>query len=249
MENTSQIVAGLQELQNQVKYFHWQTKSYAQHQALAEVFDAITDLIDGFVEILMGKYGRPSTKGQKFEMFDFEDVDMFDWTSGVCDLLISFSDVLDDTQDTDLLNIRDEMLAEFNKLKYLLTLNENVKKKSVIKLTENDLYRIVKRVINEQGEEKQANTIIQCFLNKRGIKDDMGKILVVDGSIGNLPNSKSAQAIATYQGVIGVDQDGVWGYDTSSKMTTSDKKLYDACFSENSGIIDKLSKGISDLFN
>jgi hypothetical protein len=71
---------------------------------------------------------------------------------GVCDLLISFSDVLDDSQDTDLLNVRDEMLGEFNKLKYLLTLKENMKKKKVIKLTENDLYRIVKRVISEQPE-------------------------------------------------------------------------------------------------
>jgi len=136
MENTSEIVAGLQELQNQVKYFHWQTKSYAQHQALAKVFDSITDLIDTFVETLMGKYGRPSTKGQKFEMFDLEDINMEEWTGGVCDLLISFSDVLDDVQDTDLLNLRDEMLQNFNQLKYLLTLKENMKKKKVIKLTE-----------------------------------------------------------------------------------------------------------------
>jgi hypothetical protein len=249
MENTSDIVAGLQELQNQVKYFHWQTKSYSQHKALGRVFDSITELIDTFVETLMGKYGRPSTKGQKFEMFDFDDVNIEEWTGGVCDLLISFSDVLDDSQDTDLLNVRDEMLGEFNKLKYLLTLKENMKQKKVIKLTENDLYRIVKRVINEQGEEQQANAIIQCFLNKKGVKDDSGKPLVVDGSIGRLPNSKSAQAIYKYQGMIGVEQDGVWGYNTSTRMPSSDKKLYDACFSENSGIIDKLAKGISDFFN
>jgi hypothetical protein len=43
------------------------------------------------------------------------------------------------------------MLGEFNQLKYLLTLKENMKKKKVIKLTENDLYRIVKRVISEQN--------------------------------------------------------------------------------------------------
>ena len=236
-------------IEQQLRILHWQTKSYAQHQALGGVFDSITELIDTFVETLMGKYGRPSTKGQKFEMFDFEDIDIEEWTGGVCDLLISFSDVLDDVQDTDLLNIRDEMLGEFNKLKYLLTLKESKKTKKVIKLTENDLYRIVKRVINEQGEEKQANTIIQCFLNKKGVKDDSGKALVVDGSIGRYPNSKSAQAIYKYQGIIGVEQDGVWGYDTSSKMPAADKKLYDACFSENSGIIDKIAKGVSDFFN
>ncbi len=169
MENTSEIVAGLQELQNQVKYFHWQTKSYAQHQALAKVFDSITELIDTFVETLMGKYGRPSTKGQKFEMFDLEDVNIEEWTGGVCDLLISFSDVLDDVQDTDLLNLRDEMLQNFNQLKYLLTLKENMNKKKVIKLSENDLYRIVKRVINEQASDSNRKKSIQCFLSKKGL--------------------------------------------------------------------------------
>jgi hypothetical protein len=288
-------------------------------------------------------------------MFDLEDVNIEEWRGGVCDLLISYSDVLDDVQDTDLLNLRDEMLGEFNQLKYLLTLNENMKKKKVIKLTENDLIymikrvmnenedtsmdeyinwdiksvdcegsylgnmssmgvsedkdgnpkvfiryckgdneelnylkrkarreieqsnqlpsddeslfenknmtkkiikltegdlmNIVKRVIKEQDENYKANIIIQCFLNKKGIKDNTGQSLKLDGSIGNLPKSKSAQAIANYQSKIGVEADGVWGYNTSTKMPPADKKLYDACFSENSGIIDKMAKGISDLFN
>ncbi len=159
MENTSEIVAGLQELQNQVKYFHWQTKSYAQHQALGRVFDSITELIDTFVETLMGKYGRPSTKGQKFEMFDLEDVNIEEWTGGVCDLLISFSDVLDDVQDTDLLNVRDEMLQEFNQLKYLLTLKENMKKKKVIKLTESDLFKIIQQTKKSLSEISEPEPV------------------------------------------------------------------------------------------
>ena len=120
--------------------------------------------------------------------------------------------------------------------------------KKIIKLTESDLTRIVKRVIAEQ-EDGNYKKGIQCFLNKRGIKDDSGQSLKIDGSIGNLPNSKSAQAIAKYQTRIGVESDGVWGYNTSTKMPPADKKLYDDCFSENSGIIDKMAKGISDLIN
>ena len=126
--------------------------------------------------------------------------------------------------------------------------NKNMTKK-IIKLTEGDLMNIVKRVIKEQDENYKANIIIQCFLNKKGIKDNAGQSLKLDGSIGNLPKSKSAQAIANYQSKIGVEADGVWGYNTSTKMPPADKKLYDACFSENSGIIDKMAKGISDLFN
>jgi len=121
--------------------------------------------------------------------------------------------------------------------------------KKIIKLTENDLRNIVKRVIQEQDENYKSNIIIQCFLNKKGIKDDAGQQLKLDGSIGRLPNSKSAQAIAKYQTIIGVEDEGVWGYDTSEKMPPADKKLYDACFIVNSGIIDKMAKGITDFFN
>jgi peptidoglycan hydrolase-like protein with peptidoglycan-binding domain len=240
MENTSEIVAGLQELQNQVKYFHWQTKSYAQHQALAKVFDSITELIDTFVETLMGKYGRPSTKGQKFEMFDLEDVNIEEWTGGVCDLLISFSDVLDDVQDTDLLNLRDEMLQNFNQLKYLLTLKENMNKKKVIKLSENDLYRIVKRVINEQASDSNRKKSIQCFLSKKGL---------YKGEIDGLMGEKTETAIEQYQVNVKVyPSDGVWGPETEKKMNDADKKIFKACQDQYGDMMDKIVGGVSKFF-
>ena len=240
MENTSEIVAGLQELQNQVKYFHWQTKSYAQHQALAKVFDSITELIDTFVETLMGKYGRPSTKGQKFEMFDLEDVNIEEWTGGVCDLLISFSDVLDDVQDTDLLNLRDEMLQNFNQLKYLLTLNENMKTKKVIKLSENDLYRIVKRVINEQASDLNRKKSIQCFLSKKGL---------YKGEIDGLMGEKTEMAVEKYQVNAKVyPSDGVWGPETEKKMNDADKKIFKACQDQYGDMMDKIVGGVSKFF-
>ena len=203
MENVSEVVAGLQELFNQVKYFHWQTKSLAQHEAFGKVFDSLSDLIDEFVETSMGKYGRPSTKGQELEMFDLEDVDIMDWTSGVVDYLISFDDILDDVEDSDLLNIRDEMMGEFNKLKYLLTLKES-KKKKVIKLTEADLYRIVRRVINEESEiaDKKisgslmstngpyVNDVLRSLGNN--LKTDKFEIVYVKGKVIRVKNNQMA---------------------------------------------------------
>jgi hypothetical protein len=111
--------------------------------------------------------------------------------------------------------------------------------KKVIKLTEGDLMNIVKRVIKEQDDNYKINMAIQCFLNKKGVKDDSGQSLKLDGSIGNLPNSKSAQAIAKYQSSIGVDDDGVWGYETNTKMPPKDKMIYKQCISDHGDIIDK----------
>ena len=106
-------------------------------------------------------------------------------------------------------------------------------------LLESELARIVKRVIKEQDENYKINMAIQCFLNKKGIKDDSGQSLKLDGSIGNLPNSKSAQAIAKYQSSIGVADDGVWGYDTNSKMPPKDKIMYKQCISDHGDLFDK----------
>ena len=111
--------------------------------------------------------------------------------------------------------------------------------KKIIKLNESDLMNIVKRVIKEQDENYKINMAIQCFLNKKGVKDDSGQSLKLDGSIGNLPNSKSAQAIAKYQSSIGVDDDGVWGYDTNSKMPPKDKIMYKQCISDHGDLFDK----------
>jgi hypothetical protein len=41
---------------------------------------------------------------------------------GITEFLVEMTDKLDKRYDTDLLNIRDEMLADINQLKYRLTL-------------------------------------------------------------------------------------------------------------------------------
>jgi len=111
----------------------------------------------------------------------------------------------------------------------------------IIRLTEKDLTKLVKRVIKEQSDMTtyNYNMAVQCFLNKKGIKDDSGQTLKMDGSIGNYPKSKTAQAIVKYQSKIGVDSDGVWGPDTMDKMPESDKTIYKQCKSDNGDIFDK----------
>ena len=82
------------------------------------------DLIDTFTESMMGKYGRPEFESEFSIMFqDIKTISIQDFLDGITEFLVSMTDQLDSRYDTDLLNLRDEMLAEINKLKYLLTLN------------------------------------------------------------------------------------------------------------------------------
>ena len=110
-------------LQTQLKVLHWQTKSYAEHKALGKAYDALDGLIDSFVEIHAGKYGNTLAKTK----FDFSVLNYKDTTPlAVIDTAIGYLTVelplVLKEGDTDLKNIRDEMLAVLNQTKYLLRL-------------------------------------------------------------------------------------------------------------------------------
>jgi len=51
------LVSRLLDSQRQIHIFHLQTKSFAEHKALKDYYDAIGDLVDSLVESFQGKYG------------------------------------------------------------------------------------------------------------------------------------------------------------------------------------------------
>jgi len=110
-------------IQAQFKVLHWQTGSYAKHKAFYGIYEAFDGLIDSFMETYMGKYGRVAVEEDDIiNLMNIGEVNMGEYLDTLTQFLLSFNNKLDDHKDTDLLNIRDEMLAEINKLKYLLTL-------------------------------------------------------------------------------------------------------------------------------
>ena len=116
------LISPLLKILNQLKIYHWQTLSYAEHKAFGKAYEELNDLIDSFVEIYMGKHGHPMTKiVYKFELESYDE----DYKTFVDNCIQYFTNLnmeLSDETDTDLLNIKDEMLGAFNQLKYLLSL-------------------------------------------------------------------------------------------------------------------------------
>jgi hypothetical protein len=111
-------------MREQIKVYHWQTYMFARHKATDEVIEALDGSIDKYVEVYMGKYGRPkvtsSTNTIKIQ-------NMADKTAAkfikVCITYLQGPLVKRlKPSDTDLINIRDEMLSELNQLLYLYTL-------------------------------------------------------------------------------------------------------------------------------
>jgi len=117
------IQTTLMQMQNQYKILHWQTMSFSQHKSFDEIVSSLSENIDEFIETYMGKYGRVISAGTfNLTLANYKDTDFVVLTNNYIEFLIGLNNVLDKTQDSDLLNIRDEILGSLNQLKYLLTL-------------------------------------------------------------------------------------------------------------------------------
>jgi hypothetical protein len=107
---------------DQLKIYHWQTSVYARHVAADKLFDSLQDQIDRFMEVLQGsrnariqltaKSGNVKYTNQNDEDANSILLSFKNW------LLNSLPNMLKDT-DTDLINIRDEMVASVNNTIYL----------------------------------------------------------------------------------------------------------------------------------
>ena len=119
------LILNLLKLQTLFKIAHWQTESYAQHNAFDKVYDALDSLIDKLVETHQGKYGRIMFEASSnIELVNFADIKIKEVLDQATYYFVTaFNETHDSVKDSDCLNIRDEILSELNKLKYLLTLS------------------------------------------------------------------------------------------------------------------------------
>lgn len=118
------FITNMLTLQNQLKVFHWQTQkkvgSYAQHVAFGTAYDELGEKIDDFIEIYQGKNGVLMGKdGFVVKLKNLSDNPESFIDSYVSYLSNNVPQALEES-DTDLLNIRDEMLAILNQAKYRL---------------------------------------------------------------------------------------------------------------------------------
>ena len=116
------IVSVLLGIRNQIKLYHWQTKSFADHKATDDLTAALDLAIDRFVEVYMGKYGRPKVS-KSIKLHNFSSNMARQFVEKQTLYLLNILPRKIKKTDTDLLNIRDEILAELNKIRYLFTLH------------------------------------------------------------------------------------------------------------------------------
>lgn len=116
------------ELLMMVKLFHWKTLSYATHKATDELYSKLNDHIDTFIEILLGKTAVRTNllNKHKISLIDLSTKEqLMNKINYYKSYLVGLSTnpFIRSMSNTDLLNVRDELLGDLNQFMYLLTLN------------------------------------------------------------------------------------------------------------------------------
>jgi hypothetical protein len=107
-----------QELQANIQLYHWMTQSYARHKATDQLYKSLGQSIDRYVDVYIGKYGRPSSVEGPILLKCMSDDELTNY----------FKQIIKQLQgcvasvDTDLGSIRDDILAHINQAFYLFTL-------------------------------------------------------------------------------------------------------------------------------
>jgi hypothetical protein len=105
-------------LRNQMKLYHWQTHSYAQHSSSDKLIDALDTLIDRFVETAMGHFGRPKYTNMTLSLR------VFTTSAEAIQLLQKASDLFSQQKmPTDLATVRDDLVATIRQFIYVFSLN------------------------------------------------------------------------------------------------------------------------------
>ena len=116
---TKELITTLMYTGLQVHIFHLQTTSYAEHMALGDLYDAVQDATDVWAEALIGSENgkRPSLK-TNIELSDYSEGAAAKYVEEFIGWLNKIGDL-----PTDVLNMRDDLLAKAHKTRYLLSLD------------------------------------------------------------------------------------------------------------------------------
>jgi len=110
-------------LRNSIKVYHWNTRSFPRHKATDDLVAKLDSLTDSFVEIYIGRHGRQDlSKPMTLDIPPLNEKAVIKYLEAARIWLSDKLPTLLHKHDTDLLNIRDEILGEINQALYLFTL-------------------------------------------------------------------------------------------------------------------------------
>tara|TARA_B100001093_G_C26844419_1_gene1022096 strand:- start:1328 stop:1705 length:378 start_codon:yes stop_codon:yes gene_type:complete len=108
---------------NFVQASHWQTKSFAEHEALGEHYTKFNELNDRFVETYQGNSARISFNSEMVpNVANYVDPESDEFVQRITETKDRIEKLSNELNSIDLLSILEDMLEAVSQLKYHLTL-------------------------------------------------------------------------------------------------------------------------------
>lgn len=107
-------------LLNQIKIYHWQTNKHSEHVELDNLYKSLSDSIDDYVEVFMGKTQSriKASEGFNLKLENYTSIkDIFTFLDKYISYISATTENLDSSE---LSAIKDDMLIAINKFKYLM---------------------------------------------------------------------------------------------------------------------------------
>ena len=126
MSNIGYIALYLTHIRDQVKFYHWSTKYIARHTASDTFVTSLTAKTDRLIEVMQGSENKRIRIPDNFKSFKFKN----ETDTSIVKILENFKDWLTNIfpsylnkklPNSDILNIRDDILADVNNTLYLFT--------------------------------------------------------------------------------------------------------------------------------
>ena len=127
MANIGEVALKMIFYRDQLKFYHWAgTELYSRHIASDSLVNSLTEKLDKFIEIMQGSENKkliiPKTSMIFTVETDFSVIKLLEnfkvWLTNILPTLLNKT-----RKNTDLLNIRDDILGDINKTLYLFTLS------------------------------------------------------------------------------------------------------------------------------
>ena len=132
MSQYEKILLTFLTITTQIKLYHWQTLSHPRHLASGDLYSELDGLVDKFIEVLQGRIILETTntnyrillsdRMKTITLQNYNDNDVLSLILNIKTYLESIELTSLIGKFTDLINIRDEMLASINKSSYLFSL-------------------------------------------------------------------------------------------------------------------------------
>ena len=122
MQNIINFIQANMNFLNDIKAYHWQTKSYSEHENLQEFYEKFDELNDRFVETWQGKTHQRVNFSAELRPGIMNYADNKQVCSEVCKTSDRINEIYKEVDGPDLHSILEDMIEQTSQLCFHLTL-------------------------------------------------------------------------------------------------------------------------------